>query len=101
MIVQQCITFWLDQNYRVRTNSSKILAKIILYLYKKNYMKIKLFEILKTFALNRKFQQRINFIKMCKVLMYNDKDIYNEKIMELLFKIALNEKKILNVKIAL
>ena len=100
MIVPQCITFCLDQNYRVRTNSSKILAKIILYLYKNNYMKIKLFEILKTFALNRKFQQRINFIKMCKVLMYNDKDIYNEKIMELLFKITLNEK-ILNVKIAL
>ena len=98
-IIPQCITFCLDSVYKVRTVSSKVLAKLILYLYDENYKKKELFKIMDSFALHKKFQQRINFIKMCKILIDN-KNIYNEKIIELFFIIAVNEK-ILNVKIAL
>jgi hypothetical protein len=98
-IIPQCITFCLDSVYKVRAVSSKILAKLILYLYDENYKKKELFKIMDSFALHKKFQQRINFIKMCKILMDN-KNIYNEKIIELFFIIAVNEK-IFNVKIAL
>ena len=98
-IIPQCITFCLDSVYKVRTVSSKVLGTLILYLYNENYAKKELFKILECFALHKKFQQRINFIKICKILM-NNKNIYNEKIVELLYIISLKEK-ILNVKIAL
>jgi hypothetical protein len=98
-IIPQCITFCLDSVYKVRTVSSKVLGTLILHLYNENYAKKELFKILECFALHKKFQQRINFIKMCKILM-NNKNIYNEKIVELLYIISLKEK-ILNVKIAL
>ena len=98
-IIPQCITFCLDSVYKVRTVSSKVLGTLILHLYNENYKKIELFKILESFALHKKFHQRINFIKMCKVLCSN-KNIYNEKIVELFYIISLKEK-ILNVKIAL
>ena len=79
--------------------SSKVLGKLILYLYNENYKKDELFKILDSFALHKKYHQRINFIKICKILLDN-KNIYTEKIMELFFVIASYEK-ILNVKIAL
>ena len=98
-IIPQCITFCLDPVHKVRTVSSKVLGKLILYLYNENYKKKELFNILDSFALHKKHQQRINFIKICKILVEN-KNIYNEKIMELFFIIA-NYDKIFNVKIAL
>jgi len=98
-IIPQLITFCLDSVYKVRTVSSKVLGTLILHLYNENYKKNELFKILECFALHKKFHQRINFIKMCKILM-NNKNIYNEKIVELLYIIAQKEK-ILNVKIAL
>ena len=97
-IIPQCITFCLDSVYKVRTVSSKVLGTLILHLYNEKFKKIELFKILESFALHKKFHQRINFIKMCKVLMSN-KNIYNEKIEELFYIISLKEK-ILNVKIA-
>ena len=98
-IIPQCITFCLDPIYKVRTVSSKVLGKLILYLYNENYKKNELFKILDSFALHKKYHQRINFIKICKILLDN-KNIYTEKIMELFFVIASYEK-ILNVKIGL
>ena len=98
-IIPQCITFCLDPIYKVRAVSSKVLGKLILYLYNENYKKNELFKILDSFALHKKYHQRINFIKICKILLDN-KNIYTEKIMELFFVIASYEK-ILNVKIAL
>ena len=98
-IIPQCITLCLDSVYKVRTVSSKVLGKLIIYLYNENYKKKELFKILDSFALHKKYQQRINFIKICKILMDNP-NFYNEKIMELLFIISFNDK-ILNVKIAL
>jgi len=98
-IIPQLITFCLDSVYKVRTVSSKVLGTLILHLYNEKYKKNELFKILECFALHKKFQQRINFIKMCKILM-NNKNIYNEKIVELFYIIAQKEK-ILNVKIAL
>jgi hypothetical protein len=54
---------------------------------------------LESFALHKKFHQRINFIKICKILI-NNANIYKEKIVELFFIIASYEK-IINVKVAL
>jgi hypothetical protein len=54
---------------------------------------------LESFALHKKFHQRINFIKICKILI-NNANIYKEKIVELFFIITSYEK-IINVKIAL
>jgi len=98
-ILPQCITFCFDQYYKVRKTSAKVLATLIAYLYKENYKKDKLFKILENFAFHKKFKIRINFIKMCPVLL-GDKDIYKEKIKELL-EIIVNKDKILDVKIAL
>ena len=98
-MLPQCITFCLDPIYKVRTVSSKVLGTLILYLYNENYKEQELFKILECFALHKKFHQRINFIKMCKILI-NNKNIYNEKIIELFYIISSKEK-ILNVKIAL
>ena len=98
-IIPQCITFCLDPVYKVRAVSSKVLGTLILYLYNENYKKKELFKLLDSFALHKKFHQRINFIKICKTLV-NNKNLYNEKLIELFFIIACNEK-IFNVKIAL
>ena len=98
-IIPQCITFCLDSVYKVRTVSCKVLGTLILYLYNENYKTKELFKILDCFALHKKFHQRINFIKICKILI-NNVNIYKEKIIELFFIIASYEK-ILNVKIAL
>ena len=98
-IIPQCITFCLDPIYKVRAVSSKVLGKLILYLYNENYKKKELFKILDSFAFHKKYHQRINFIKICKILI-NNKNIYYEKIMELFFIISSYEK-ILNVEIAL
>jgi hypothetical protein len=98
-IIPQCITFCLDSVYKVRTVSCKVLGTLILYLYNENYKKKELFKILDCFALHKKFHQRINFIKICKILI-NNANIYKEKIIELFFIIASYEK-IINVKIAL
>ena len=98
-ILPQSITFCLDKIYKVRVKSSKVLATLILYLYNNNFQKEKLFKVLETFAMHKKFQQRINFVKMCKILVENQK-IYQEKIMSLIFNI-INKEKVLNVKIAL
>ena len=98
-ILPQCITFCFDKFYKVRKTSAKVLATLIVYLYKENYKKDKLFKILENFAFHKKFKIRINFIKMCSVLLV-DKDLYNEKIKELL-KIIVCKDKILDVKIAL
>ena len=98
-IIPQCITFCLDPVYKVRAVSSKVLGTLILYLYNENYKKKELFKILESFALHKKYHQRITFIKICKILVSN-KNIYIEKLMELFFIISNNEK-IFNVKIAL
>ena len=98
-IIPQCITFCLDSVYKVRAVSCKVLGTLILYLYNENYKKKELFKILDCFALHKKFHQRINFIKICKILI-NNIIIYKEKLIELFFVIASYEK-IINVKIAL
>ena len=98
-ILPQCITFSLDKFYKVRKTSAKVLATLIVYLYKENYKKDKLIKILETFAFHKKFKIRINFIKMCPVLL-SDENLYKEKIKEML-EIIVNKEKILDVKIAL
>ena len=98
-IFPQCITFSLDKFYKVRKTSSKVLANLIVYLYKENYKKEKLFKILENFAFHKKFKIRINFIKMCPILL-SDENLYNEKIKQII-EIIVNKDKILDVKIAL
>ena len=98
-ILPQCISFCFDKFYKVRKTSSIVLANLIVYLYKENYKKDKLIKILEIFALNKKFKIRINFIKMCPILL-GDKNLYKEKIKELI-EIIVNKDKILDVKIAL
>ena len=98
-IFPQCISFCLDKYYKVRKTSAKVLANLIIYLYKEDYKKDKLFQILETFAFHKKFKIRINFIKMCPILL-SDENLYKEKIKELL-EIIVSKDKILDVKIAL
>jgi hypothetical protein len=99
LIIPQCIIFCLDRISKVRTVSAKVLGNVIKYLFNEKYDKNKLYKLLECFAFHKKFHQRINFVKICKVLI-NDKDLFNDKIKELFFIIALNDKN-LNVKIAL
>ena len=99
LIIPQCITFCLDKISKVRTVGAKVLGKLILYLYNEKYDNDKLNKLIESFALHKKFHQRINFIKMSKVLIENE-NLYNNKIKELFFIISLNDKN-LNVKIAL
>ena len=98
-ILPQCITFCFDKYYKVRKTSAKVLATLIVYLYKENYKKDKLIKILETFAFHKKFQMRINFIKMCPILL-GDENLFNEKIKEIIETIV-SKDKILDVKIAL
>ena len=98
-IFPQCITFCLDKFYKVRKTSAKVLANLIIYLYKEDYKKDKLLRIIENFAFHKKFKIRINFIKMCPILM-GDENLYKNKIKELL-EIIVCKDKILDVKIAL
>ena len=90
-IFPQCISFCLDDIYKVRKTSSKVLASLIEYLYNIDYKKDQLFKLIDSFALHKKFHQRINFIKMCKIFLKNKK-LYEEKIKNLLIEIVDNEK---------
>ena len=99
-ILPKCIYFSLDTIYKVRTTSCKILGTIILYLYKKDFKKDKLLKLIETYAFNKKYKQRINFVKICKTILLVDDTLYNEKLKELLFTIA-NKEQNLNVLIAL
>ena len=98
-IFPQCITFCLDDIYRVRITSSKVLACLIEYLYNINYKKEQLFKVIECFAMHKKFQQRLNFVKMCKIFLKN-KNIYEEKIKSILIDLVEHEK-IKDVKIYL
>jgi len=98
-IFPQCISFCLDDIYKVRKTSSKVLACLIEYLYNVNYKKEKLFKLIESFALHKKFHQRINFVKMCKILLKNKK-LYEEKIKNLLNDLVDHEK-IRDVRICL
>ena len=98
-IFPQCITFCLDDIYKVRKTSSKVLASLIDYLYNVNYKKEQLFKIIESFALHKKFHQRINFVKMCKIFLRNKK-LYEEIVKKLLNELIEHEK-IKDVKICL
>jgi len=98
-IFPQCITFCLDDIYKVRKTSSKVLATLIEYLYNINYKKEQLFKIIESFAMHKKFQQRIIFVKMCKIFL-NNKNLYEEKIKNILLDLIQHEK-IKDVKINL
>ena len=98
-IFPQCISFCLDDIYKVRKTSSKVLASLIEYLYNIDYKKEQLFKLIDSFALHKKFHQRINFIKMCNIFLKNKK-LYEEKIKNLLIEIVDNEK-IRDVRICL
>ena len=98
-IFPQCITFCLDDIYKVRKTSSKVLATLIEYLYNINYKKEQLFKIIDSFAMHQKFQQRIIFVKMCKIFL-NNKNLYEEKIKNILLDLVEHEK-IKDVKIYL
>ena len=98
-IFPQCITFCLDDIYKVRITSSKVLATLIDYLYNINYKKEKLFLLIDSFWKHKKFQQRVNFVKMCKIFLKN-KNLYEEKIKNALLELVEHEK-IKDVKIFL
>ena len=98
-IFPQCISFCLDDIYKVRKTSSKVLAALIEYLYNIDYKKEQLFKLIDSFALHKKFHQRINFIKMCKIFLKNKK-LYEEKIKNLLLDVV-NHEKIRDVRICL
>ena len=76
-------TYCLDDIYKVRITSAKVLATLIEYLYNINYKKEQLFKIIDSFAMHQKFQQRIIFVKMCKIFL-NNKNLYEEKIKNIL-----------------
>ena len=97
-IFPQCITFCLDNIYQVRKVSAKVLGNLIVYLYNENYKKDKLNEVIKTFAFHKKFQNRITFVKMCKIFLMNY-HIYSEIVKDILIKIS--NDKISNVRIAI
>jgi len=98
-IFPQCITFCLDDIYKVRITSSKVLATLIDYLYNINYKKEQLFLLIDSFWKHKKFQQRVNFVKMCKIFLKN-KNLYEEKIKNVLLELVSHEK-IKDVKIFL
>ena len=98
-IIPQCIIFCLDRISKVRTVSSRVFGNVINYLFNEKFDKNKIYKLIECFAFHKKFHQRINFVKMCKVLIYNN-DLFNDKIKDIFFILALNDKN-LNVKIAL
>ena len=99
-IIPKCIYFSFDPIYKVRSTSSKVLGELILYLYNKNYQKFKLFKLIESYAYNKKFQQRINFVKICQAILFNDNIFYKDKLKQILFTLA-NKELNFNVLIAM
>ena len=99
-ILPKCLFFTFDKIYKVRTASSKVIGEIILYLYKNEYKKDKIIKLIETYAFNKKVQQRVNFIKFCRTILFADNILYNERLKEILFTIA-NKELNFNVLIAL
>ena len=90
-ILSKCILFSMDSVYKVRTTSCKIMAELIIYLYHKDYKKDKLTKLFQAYAFNKKFKQRINFIKISKAILLKDDVMYIEKLKEILFTLANKE----------
>lgn len=96
-IFPQCIMFCLDDFYKVRSVSAKVLGNLISYLYTNNYNKEKLIQLVETFAYSKNFHHRISFVKMCKIFLMNY-SMYKDVIGKILGKV-INDKN-LSVKIA-
>ena len=90
----------MDQIYKVRSTSCKIISEIILYLYQNNYEKEKIIKFLGSYALNKKSTQRISFIKISKTLLLTDTNLYEIVLKRLLYIIVRKEQNS-NVLIAL
>ena len=99
-ILSKCIYFSMDPIYKVRTTSCKIISEIILYLYKNNYEKEKIIKLIGSYALNKKSNQRISFIKISKYLLLTDTPLYETILKRLIYIIATKEQNA-NVLIAL
>ena len=99
-ILSKCIYFSMDPIYKVRTTSCKIISEIILYLYKNNYEKEKIMKLIGSYALNKKSNQRISFIKISKYLLLTDTPLYETILKRLIYIIAIKEQNA-NVLIAL
>ena len=99
-ILSKCIYFSMDPIYKVRTTSCKIISEIILYLYKNNYKKEKIIKLIGSYALNKKSNQRISFIKISKYLLLTDTPLYETILKRLIYIIAIKEQNA-NVLIAL
>ena len=99
-ILSKCIYFSMDPIYKVRTTSSKIISEIILYLYKSNYEKEKIIKLIGSYALNKKSNQRISFIKISKYLLLTDTPLYETILKRLIYIISFKEQNA-NVLIAL
>jgi hypothetical protein len=92
IILARCIFYSMDPISKVRSTSCKIIAELIIYLYKRHYNKDKLLKLFEVYAMNKKYQQRINFIKICKHIILLDNLIYYDKLKELLFILTEKEK---------
>lgn len=90
-ILSKCIFFSMDSIYKVRTTSCKIMAELIMYLYHKDYKKDNLAKLFQAYAFNKKYKQRMNFIKISKAILLKDDTIYIEKLKEILFTLANKE----------
>ena len=99
-ILSKCIYFSMDPICKVRTTSCKIISEIILYLYKNNYEKEKIIKLIGSYALNKKSNQRISFIKISKYLLLTDTPLYETILKRLIYIIAIKEQNA-NVLIAL
>ena len=99
-ILSKCVYFSFDPIYKVRTTSCKIISDIILYLYKNNYEKEKIIKLIGSYALNKKSNQRISFVKISKYLLLTDTPLYETLLKRLIYIIAIKEQN-LNVLIAL
>ena len=99
-LLSKCIYFSMDPIYKVRTTSCKIISEIILYLYKNNYEKEKIIKLIGSYALNKKSNQRISFIKISKYLLLTDTPLYETILKRLIYIIAIKEQNA-NVLIAL
>ena len=91
-ILSKCIYFSMDPIYKVRTTSCKIISEIILYLYKNNYEKEKIIKLIGSYALNKKSNQRISFIKISKYLLLTDTPLYETILKRLIYIIAIKEQ---------
>ena len=90
-ILPKCIYFSFDPIFKVRAASSQIIGEIVLYLYKKYYKKDKLLKLIDTYAFNKNFTQRINFIKISKSILLSDNLLYTERLKEILFTLEYKE----------